>query len=493
MLETIREFALERLESLGEAETVRKRHAAYFATLVEELFRQLCSHDEDRALTCLEAEQHNLWAVLQRALASGDLALGAAILFRCRFWLNYRHGREGWHWAERLLALPATAQTDRARARLLLVAAVLAARAQDYPAARARLEEAVSLWRSIGGDADLAFALGWLGQVLAQTEPEQAARALALCAEGVAVARPAGDAYRLGLTLTLAGNAALEIGDTALAHAWYDESVGLLREVGSVLLLAPPLAALGVLLFAAGEDEQAEATLAEALTVYGNGRWPSNAVQMLLQLGWLLRRRGNVARAYTCFGDALSLSRAEGLTASTIGAIEGLATLAAESGKRGWATSLLRVTRHWREQYPSAPTPLLRPVQEAALAAIGAIKRETARESLRVEDPALTLAETIAEAARFAESNSLGEGVARALSTPVSTRTGTAASYPAGLSRREVEVLRLLAAGNSNREIAETLVLSVHTVENHLARIYAKIGATKRVDATVFALRTGLV
>jgi DNA-binding NarL/FixJ family response regulator len=64
---------------------------------------------------------------------------------------------------------------------------------------------------------------------------------------------------------------------------------------------------------------------------------------------------------------------------------------------------------------------------------------------------------------------------------------------PAGLSGREAEVLRLVAAGKSNREIAEALVLSEKTIENHLTSIYAKIRADNRATATAFAIRHGLI
>jgi DNA-binding NarL/FixJ family response regulator len=60
---------------------------------------------------------------------------------------------------------------------------------------------------------------------------------------------------------------------------------------------------------------------------------------------------------------------------------------------------------------------------------------------------------------------------------------------PAGLTRREAEILQLLATGKTNREIADTLVLSVHTIERHLANCYRKIGARNRADATAFAVR----
>jgi len=64
---------------------------------------------------------------------------------------------------------------------------------------------------------------------------------------------------------------------------------------------------------------------------------------------------------------------------------------------------------------------------------------------------------------------------------------------PGGLTEREVEVLRMLATGHTNQEIAEALVLSVRTVENHIAHIYAKVGARSRAEATTYAFRQGLV
>ena len=64
--------------------------------------------------------------------------------------------------------------------------------------------------------------------------------------------------------------------------------------------------------------------------------------------------------------------------------------------------------------------------------------------------------------------------------------------YPDGLTAREVEVLRLIAAGSTNRQIAAALVVSVATAERHIANIYAKIGVTNRAEATAYALRHGL-
>ena len=68
-----------------------------------------------------------------------------------------------------------------------------------------------------------------------------------------------------------------------------------------------------------------------------------------------------------------------------------------------------------------------------------------------------------------------------------------AGARPAGLTPREVEALRLIAAGRTNKEIATELVISVATVERHIFHIYAKIGARGRADAITYALRYGLV
>ena len=69
---------------------------------------------------------------------------------------------------------------------------------------------------------------------------------------------------------------------------------------------------------------------------------------------------------------------------------------------------------------------------------------------------------------------------------------GHPAPPPHGLTPREQEVLRLLAAGESNRQIARRLGLSPHTIERHVANLYRKIGARGRADATAYALRSGL-
>jgi pimeloyl-ACP methyl ester carboxylesterase/DNA-binding CsgD family transcriptional regulator len=86
------------------------------------------------------------------------------------------------------------------------------------------------------------------------------------------------------------------------------------------------------------------------------------------------------------------------------------------------------------------------------------------------------------------------EAISRFLAdVPAATPQGATTSRPAGLSQREVEVLRLIAAGKSNAQIADELVLSVNTVIRHVSNVYAKTGAGNRAEATAFAAKQGLI
>ena len=80
-----------------------------------------------------------------------------------------------------------------------------------------------------------------------------------------------------------------------------------------------------------------------------------------------------------------------------------------------------------------------------------------------------------------------------ALNELAEAQPATAPTYPDGLTEREMEVLRILTTGKTNREIAEELVLSVKTVDRHVSNIFNKTGATNRTEATVYASRHNLV
>ncbi len=101
----------------------------------------------------------------------------------------------------------------------------------------------------------------------------------------------------------------------------------------------------------------------------------------------------------------------------------------------------------------------------------------------------MTLEQAIAYALGTVESPTF---VGELSSAPADGAPPSRQRLPGGLTAREVEVLRLIAAGRSNREIADELVLSVRTVERHITNLYGKIDARGKADATAYALGHGL-
>jgi DNA-binding CsgD family transcriptional regulator len=122
--------------------------------------------------------------------------------------------------------------------------------------------------------------------------------------------------------------------------------------------------------------------------------------------------------------------------------------------------------------------------------------------------PALEAARLALGDAAFAEARQVGQRMSQdevraevlaidvAMPSPGAlpgTRQGRSASaFPDGLTAREVEVLRLIVSGRTTREIADQLIISVHTVERHITHVYQKIGARGRAEATAYAFQHGL-
>ncbi len=117
---------------------------------------------------------------------------------------------------------------------------------------------------------------------------------------------------------------------------------------------------------------------------------------------------------------------------------------------------------------------------------VGKLEPRPHRPALSAAEAARYLREEVRAARQDAES---ADAVLEAAGHPVRRRR----EWPAGLTAREVEVLRLLARGLSNKQIAERLVIARKTVDNHVEHIYPKIGASNRARASLFAVRHGLM
>ncbi len=306
LLETIREYALERLAASGDAEAIQQRHAAFYLVLAEAAEPELRGARLPVWVERLEREHDNLRAALEWWGERGDveqgLRLGAALWF---FWWVRGYLGEGRERLGRLLARGGAGAGTPARAKALVGAGWLASIQDDYPAAHALLTEGVALgrelddkrsvawalaglgtvafyrgdaaparalvaeglalWRGMGDAWGIAEALSWLGWIdLARGD---AATARALLAEAMALQRAAGDKRGLSWSLTLLGFAAVDHGDHRAAGACFEESLALQRAVG--LKQGFALAGLGVVAAAAGDRSAARRLLIESLEVVG--------------------------------------------------------------------------------------------------------------------------------------------------------------------------------------------------------------------------------
>jgi predicted ATPase/class 3 adenylate cyclase len=157
MLETIREFGLERLEDAGEATATRDRHAAFFLALVEEAAPHLRGVDQRRWLDRLEQEHDDVRAALRWAIDSGDATTALRMIGAVwRFWHLHSHLADGRRYTEEVLALPGAAPRNNDRVRGLTAFGGMAYWQQDVPAFRAAYEESLSIARELGDRAEEA-------------------------------------------------------------------------------------------------------------------------------------------------------------------------------------------------------------------------------------------------------------------------------------------------------------------------------------------------
>jgi predicted ATPase len=264
LLETIREFALERLTSSGEEGELRRRHAEHFGHLAEEAERNLTRADRVRWLARLESEHENLRAALDWAERTGNTEAGlrtAAAIWR--FWLLQGHLSEGRAPLERLLSMPRASARDPVRARALSALGGLAYWQNDYPPMRAAYQEAVEIARAVGDAQLLASAL--LDLSFIPYLERDFARAEAVLREGLATAEQAGDPIRIAeFWSTIAGLEVVRGNPPASIEPWRT-AIQIFRQEGEEWRLGNQLGGLAAAMQMLGDLDAAKEHLGEAL------------------------------------------------------------------------------------------------------------------------------------------------------------------------------------------------------------------------------------
>jgi predicted ATPase len=310
MLETIHEYARERLEASGEAEETWRLHAEYFLGLAEEAEPELSEADQLACLERLEAEHDNMRAALTWSLEKGSetaLRLAGAL---ARFWEMRAHFLEGSAWLEAALRqsdrVDAAATDVAMRAKLLSEAGTFAFFRTDFEHAIVLHGEALKLYRELGDDSGVAFALLCLGaQHMEKGDPE---RAVPFLEEALALSHRIGDKRNIASTLHNLAEVERQRGNYERAKTLGMQSIALSREMEDKWDLAVVVGWLGLLAVWSGEDyDLAERSLEEALALDRElGNWAYGAY-CLESFAGLAGARAQGTRAAQLWGAAEAL------------------------------------------------------------------------------------------------------------------------------------------------------------------------------------------
>jgi predicted ATPase len=301
MLETIREYALEKLEASGEESLTKRAHAAYCLVLAEEQAADQSGAEGPEWMERLALEHDNFRAALEWLTETGDaewgLRLGTALF---RFWEMREYLAEARSRLGELLKLPRAAAPTKARARALFAAGVLAAEQGDYVSADAMIRESLDIARHLGDTQGAAVSLN-----------------------------------------ALAVNAR-DRGDVPVARSLFEESLELWRESGDPRAVARSLSNLASIVKLQGDNARATSLYAECLSIFqGLGDWPGVAWSMNHQ-GDVARDEGNSAGAQKLYEQGLAIFRELGDRWGIAGTLADLGSLAREQGNYSAACSLYR-------------------------------------------------------------------------------------------------------------------------------------------------------
>jgi predicted ATPase/transcriptional regulator with XRE-family HTH domain len=267
MLETLREYALERLETSGETLAVRQRHAEFFVALAERVQPNMNGAERRVWFTRFDAEQDNFRAALGWALATAHAELGlrlAGALGEYWFWWASRW-HEGWSWISQLLALPEAVPPRRARAHALRVAVNLLRYLGDNTEADRLADESLALLRELGDKAGMAWVLadqGWAADIRADY-----VESVRLCEESAELFRVAGDLRGLGWAFTWAAAAKTRQGRSEEASGLFDAALAALRQAEEEAMASVCILNLTDLTYWTGDYARAEVLAQEAMAL----------------------------------------------------------------------------------------------------------------------------------------------------------------------------------------------------------------------------------
>jgi predicted ATPase len=309
LLETIRQFAEQRLRDAGERAARVRAHRDWYLELA-------AAHDPERAVgvvndtpQALDVEHDNLRAALSSGLADDPAAALRLSVSLWRFWLARGHFAEGSRWLEATLA-SARGRTPL-RARALLAAAAMRVRRGDLTAPLLELAvEATAIMREVADDRALAHTLHLTG-LLAWVEDDAWKRSVQLVEEGRSLAARVGDAGVVASATHMLGVIALLRGATQQAETYLSETLGLLDQLPADLPAFFSAVTPGWF-WQLGPSGQPRMPLTETVLLYRRVGAGQAAAYTLSNLAYAVRLGGDPARAHTLLGQSVGSFRRQG-------------------------------------------------------------------------------------------------------------------------------------------------------------------------------------
>lgn len=310
MLNTIREYALDRLSAQGEYERARDHHARIVAAQLLSGDGTHATADETTAFDAIQVDYNNVRSALgwliERGAASDVLPMCIALW---RFWMVRGYLSEGRRWMDAALALDASHSTE-SRALCLYGASILACHQNDLATATRMTRESLAISRDIGDVSATLTALHGQGLVAQLLRDYDAARSR--YEESLALSRPLGHSM-LPLTLSNMAQVCFHVGDNEQAITLLSEGVAIFRGMGADSMLAVALTDLALIMLESGQDQSA------------------------LEL----------------FIESVQAHRAVGAAAPSIAALEGIAAVSVNGGTPAFAATLYGAIEHLRDTYAS--------------------------------------------------------------------------------------------------------------------------------------------
>ena len=341
MLETVHEFAREKLRQSAEADEIRRVHAQFFLTLAEEAFPEFKGPDQLEWIERLEAEHDNMRAALswasERKEVEVALRLGGALGW---FWSVRGYQSEGRRWLEEALAIDGRVPPEE-RAMALAGVGWLALQQGDLDRAKEACEEGLQLLANEAREEareamlNLLSCLGWVA-----LEREEHRQAQQLFEESLALSREMSDTWWLASSLSRMALVFHSLGHSDKATELYEQSMDLFREQGDKNSLAECLINLAMLVYSQGDLGRAAQLTEEAVALQHELGTRGGVSLGLYNLGWIALLQDDLGRAADLYRESLSLSWDSGLNPLVQSALEGSACVAGAKGETERAVRL---------------------------------------------------------------------------------------------------------------------------------------------------------